>query len=58
MIGRPPLERGPLKDVSVDIETMVKEYLELLDWDPATMVPSQNKLQSLGLNEVASDLRK
>jgi len=58
LIGKPPLERGPLKDVSVDIETMVNEYLELLDWDPATMVPSQNKLQSLGLNEVASDLRK
>jgi aldehyde:ferredoxin oxidoreductase len=58
LIGRPPLERGPLKDISVDMETMVKEYLELLDWDPATMVPSQKRLQSLGLNEVASDLRK
>jgi aldehyde:ferredoxin oxidoreductase len=56
-IGRPPLERGPLKDISVDKETMIKEYLELLDWDTTTMVPSQKKLKALGLDEVATNLR-
>jgi aldehyde:ferredoxin oxidoreductase len=57
IIGRPPLSRGPLKDISVDMETMVKEYLELSEWDPVTMVPSQKKLVELGLNEVAKDLK-
>jgi len=58
MIGRPPLHRGPLKDISIDMETMIKEYLELLDWDPVTMVPSQKSLKNLGLDEVAVDLEK
>ncbi|HGJ66856.1 TPA: aldehyde ferredoxin oxidoreductase, partial [bacterium] len=57
IIGRPKLPRGPLKDIEVDIETMTKEYLELIDWDPVTMVPSQKKLAELGLDEVAKDLK-
>lgn len=57
LIGRPPLSRGPLKDISVDMDTMVKEYLEFIDWDPVTMIPSQKKLMELELDEVAKDLR-
>jgi len=57
MIGAPPLSRGPLKGVSVDMDTMVKEYLEFIDWDIATMIPSQKKLAELGLDEVAKALR-
>ncbi len=57
IIGRPPLKRGPLKDISVDMGTMVKEYLELMDWDPVTTVPSQKRLRELGLDEVAADLK-
>jgi len=56
-IGRPPLKRGPLKDISVDMETMAKEYLELMDWDPVTTVPSQKRLKELELDEVAADLK-
>ncbi len=55
--GNPPLDAGPLKGVTVDIDTMVKEYLELMDWDPATTVPSQKRLKELGLDEVAVDLK-
>lgn len=58
MIGRPPLSRGPLKDISIDMETMIKEYLQALDWDPDTLVPSQRRLMELGLDEVARDLYK
>jgi len=57
MIGKPPLQRGPLKDISIDMETMVKDYLEQIDWDPVTMVPSQKRLRELGLDEVAANLR-
>ncbi len=58
MIGRPPLARGPLKDISIDMETMIKEYLQAMDWDPVTLVPSQKRLLELGLDEVAKDLYK
>ncbi len=58
MIGRPPLSRGPLKDISIDMETMIKEYLEALDWDPVTLIPSKKRLIELGLDEVARDIYK
>jgi aldehyde:ferredoxin oxidoreductase len=57
ILGKPPLKAGPLKGISVDMETMVKEYLELMDWDPVTTVPSQKRLKELGLDEVAADLK-
>ena len=43
-IGLPPLKRGPLKDISLDMDTMIKEFLELIDWDTKTMVPSKKRL--------------
>jgi aldehyde:ferredoxin oxidoreductase len=56
-IGRPPLKAGPLKDISVDMDILVKEYLKLMDWDTVTTVPSQKRLIELGLDEVAADLK-
>lgn len=47
--GIPPLKRGPLKGITIDNDTMVKEYLKLMDWDPVTTVPSQKRLKELGL---------
>ena len=55
--GDPPLSRGPLKGITIDMDTILKEYLELMDWDPVTTVPSQKRLKELGLDEVAADLR-
>ena len=55
-IGLPSLKRGPLKDITVDMQTMVKEFLQLIDWDPETTVPSKKRLIELGLDDVASDL--
>ncbi|MGB9595331.1 MAG: aldehyde ferredoxin oxidoreductase family protein [Candidatus Poribacteria bacterium] len=58
IIGKPPLTRGPLKDVSIDEKTMIKEYLELVDWDQKTAIPSKSALERLGLEEVIKDLYK
>lgn len=55
-LGKPPLTEGPLAGVTVDEETMVKEYLAVMDWDPKTTKPSQKKLKGLGLDDVAKDL--
>lgn len=56
IIGKPALKAGPLKDLTVDMDLIVKEFLELLDWDTETTVPRAKVLYDLGLEEVAADL--
>lgn len=51
-IGIPPMEDGPLKGITVDIETMVKEYLVSMDWDTETGKPSDKKLEELDLKSI------
>jgi aldehyde:ferredoxin oxidoreductase len=54
--GNPPPKEGPLKGVTVDEETMDREYLTALDWDLETTKPSKEKLQELGLEDVAKEI--
>jgi aldehyde:ferredoxin oxidoreductase len=56
MIGKPPLEKGPLAGITVDVDTQVKDFLTAHDWDTSTAKPSRKKLLELGLDDVASDL--
>jgi aldehyde:ferredoxin oxidoreductase len=55
-IGSPPLQRGPLQNVTVDIDTQIRDYLAAMGWDTQTGVPTQAALQQLGLDFVAADL--
>jgi aldehyde:ferredoxin oxidoreductase len=56
VLGRPPLEEGPLAGVTVDEDIMIKEYLMAMDWDLRTAKPSKKKLLELGLADVAQEL--
>ena len=56
VLGRPPLEEGPMAGVTVDEDTMIKEYLTAMDWDLETAKPSKKKLLELGLADVAQEL--
>jgi aldehyde:ferredoxin oxidoreductase len=56
VLGRPPKKEGPLAGVTIDEDTMVKEYLAAMDWDLKTAKPSKKKLQELGLGDVAKAL--
>jgi aldehyde:ferredoxin oxidoreductase len=56
MIGDPPLTRGPLQGVTVDIDTQVREYLEAMGWDTRTGVPKKETLHRLGLDFVAAEI--
>ena len=58
MVGRPPLETGPLAGVTVDYATQIRNYLRLVGWDQATTVPGPEALERLGLGFVASDLAR
>jgi aldehyde:ferredoxin oxidoreductase len=56
ILGNPPLTEGNVRGVTVDADTMSREYLELIDWDTTTTMPSKEKLEKLGLDTVAKDL--
>lgn len=56
ILGIPPNQIGPLAGITVDKDTLVKEYLTEMDWDLKTAKPSKQKLIELGLEEVAKQL--
>jgi aldehyde:ferredoxin oxidoreductase len=56
VLGKPPLKEGPVAGVTVDEDTMIKEYLTAMDWDLETAKPSKDKLLELGLADVAQQL--
>ena len=56
VLGKPPQNVGPLTGITVDEDTLVKEYLTAMDWDLETAKPSKEKLKELGLEDVAKEL--
>jgi aldehyde:ferredoxin oxidoreductase len=56
VIGKPPQQEGPVAGVTVDEDTMIKEYFAAMDWDLQTAKPSKKKLQELGLEDAAKAL--
>jgi aldehyde:ferredoxin oxidoreductase len=56
VLGEPPLKEGPVAGITVDEDTMIKEYLDAMDWDLKTAKPSKKKLLELGLADVAQQL--
>jgi aldehyde:ferredoxin oxidoreductase len=53
IIGDPPLKAGPLKGITIDLQTLKSEYFEKMDWDPITGKPSRKKLEELGLVNIS-----
>jgi len=55
LFGKEPLQVGPLKDVKVDTDIMVKEYMQLMDWDLVTAKPSAKALKELRLDTLVEN---
>ena len=53
--GSPPLEKGPLRGVTLDLEAMKRDYFDRMGYDQEG-VPTQRLLESLGLDDIAEDL--
>ena len=51
-IGRPPLQRGPLRGVTLDMEAMTQEYYQAVGLDPKTGMPTEDARQALGLDRL------
>jgi len=56
VIGIPPLSDGPLKGVTVDNMTEIREFYEEMGWNPETGIPTKKRLLELGLDEAAAAL--
>ncbi|WP_371806697.1 aldehyde ferredoxin oxidoreductase family protein [Candidatus Lokiarchaeum ossiferum] len=54
-LGNPPLEKGPLKKISVDLEIMAQGYYEGMGFE-TNGVPKKSTLEKLGLEALVSDL--
>ena len=53
LTGKAPLTAGPHENVTLDVDTLEKEFLQACDWDLETAKPSRSKLEELGLKDVA-----
>jgi len=52
MLGRPPQAEGPLAGVTIDVDSLAREYRQAMGWDAETGVPTEATLQQLGLAEL------
>jgi aldehyde:ferredoxin oxidoreductase len=50
--GNPPLKIGPLKDRTIDIEGLKKQYYEAMGFDVDTGTISPERIKALGLQDV------
>ena len=55
MIGSPPLKEGNVKEVTVDLQALNNEFLDRLSWDRHTTIPSEVRLQELGMDFAVTD---
>jgi aldehyde:ferredoxin oxidoreductase len=56
-----PMPEGPAKGRVLsrkEIDDILDEYYELRGWDKTTGIPTRNKLNDLGLQDVAADLKR
>lgn len=54
--GIPPLPVGPTAGITINLDSMVKEFYQAMDWSLEDGKPSKGRLESLGLPDVAKEL--
>ena len=57
IVGDPPQTAGPHAGFTIDMDTLRDEWFKEAGWDTRTSAPSRQKLESLGLKDVADALR-
>ncbi|MCU0605552.1 MAG: aldehyde ferredoxin oxidoreductase C-terminal domain-containing protein, partial [Desulfobacterales bacterium] len=54
MTGRPPQKEGPLAGVTIEVDSLAREYRQAMGWDGDTGVPAKETLEKLGLAELVA----
>ncbi len=57
LLGKPPQKAGPTAGVTVDEATLIKDYFKAMHWDIKTGKPNKQRLEELGLGDVAKELK-
>jgi aldehyde:ferredoxin oxidoreductase len=52
MLGQPPQQEGPLAGVTVDVDSLAREYRQAMGWDPDSGKPDDEALDRLGLTDL------
>ena len=55
MAGRPPQKEGPVAGVSIDVDSLAREYRQAMGWDPQTGRPAETTLEKLDLVRLIAD---
>jgi aldehyde:ferredoxin oxidoreductase len=55
LAGIPPKDEGPLAGITLDMETMAREYWQAMGWDGTSGHPSGQTLKRLGLAPLVED---
>ena len=57
IVGDPPLSEGNVKNITVDIKTLSREYLENIGWDVNSTIPGDESLRKLGMDFLIDDMK-
>jgi aldehyde:ferredoxin oxidoreductase len=57
MLGRPPLETGPLQGKTINPSVLIADYLAAAGLDAKSCLPTRRRLTQLGLSDIATALR-
>ena len=52
MVGRPPQTEGPVAGVTLDVDSLAREYRQAMGWDSDSGKPRNSVLEDLGLAEL------
>jgi aldehyde:ferredoxin oxidoreductase len=50
MLGLPPQEEGPVSGVTIDVDSLARDYHQAMGWDPDSGKPEASTLEKLGLH--------
>lgn len=56
VLGKPPMKRGPLAGVTLDVEKRKRRHFRSMQWSYLTGRPSRKKLVELGLEDLIEDI--
>jgi aldehyde:ferredoxin oxidoreductase len=57
IVGDPPLSEGNVKNITVDLKTLSREYLENIGWDIDSTIPGDESLRKLGMDFLIDDMK-
>ena len=52
MTGRPPHQEGPVAGVTLDVDSLAREYRQAMGWDPDSGRPEEAVLEKHGLTKL------